>query len=222
MSLDNPVYDALATDQASLAMTNGRARRFPRAVAPFAAVDEPTPEAFAELRELVEPDEGVAVLTPAPPPVPEGWHRARGFWVDQMVLEGEPWPGAADLVELGRDDVPEMLALARLTQPGPFQERTIDLGRYVGIRRDGRLAAMAGERMRPHGHTELSAVCTHPDFTGRGYARGLMGTLIADALAAGRRPMLHVMAGNPARGLYEKLGFGVRTRLHISVLTPAR
>jgi ribosomal protein S18 acetylase RimI-like enzyme len=182
------------------------------------AVDAPTPEAFADLRELVEPGQGAAVLTPAPLPVPGGWLQARAFWVEQMVLDGEPWPGAEDVVELGPADVPEMLALAELTRPGPFEARTIELGRYIGIRRDGRLAAMAGERMRPRGHTEISAVCTHPDFTGRGFARGLMGTLVADAVAAGRRPLLHVVAGDGARRLYEKLGFTVRTRLHIAVL----
>src|SRR5262249_7708515 len=161
----------------------------------------PTAAAFDDLRELVEPDDGVAVLATAPLTVPDGWRRAGAFWVDQMVLQGEPWPGATELVELGDADVPEMLELTRLAEAGAFLERTIDLGRYIGIRRDGRLAAMAGERLRPHGYTEISAVCTHPDFTGRGYARGLMGTLIADAVAEGRRTMLHVIAGNDARGL---------------------
>jgi len=126
----------------------------------------------------------------------------------------------AGLVELGETDVAEMLALTELTQPGPFGPRTIDLGRYIGVRADGRLAAMAGERLRPEGHTEISAVCTHPDFTGRGYAKALMLLLMADAARAGRRPMLHVKTENGAKVLYERLGFSVRRAVRLTVIRP--
>jgi len=135
----------------------------------------------------------------------------------------EPPPEAvepAGLVELGAADVPELLALTELTQPGPFGPRTIELGRYVGVRADGRLAAMAGERLRPEGHTEISAVCTHPDFTGRGHAKALMLLLMADAARAGRRPMLHVKTENGAKHLYAKLGFRVRRAIRLTIIRP--
>jgi predicted GNAT family acetyltransferase len=140
-----------------------------------------------------------------------------------MVCEHPPAPvEGPPLLELGGDDVPEMLALAELTQPGPFGPRTLELGRYIGIRVDRRLAAMAGERMRPDGATEISAVCTHPDFTGRGYARALMTPLMADAFAAGRRPILHVKTENGAKRLYERLGFTVRHAMSLTLISRSR
>ena len=189
---------------------------------PFAALREHTPAAFADLRELVAPGAQVALLSTAPLELPDGWQLVGSRWIDQMVC-AEPPPearGPAGLVELGDADVPELLALTELTQPGPFGPGTIELGRYVGVRVDGRLAAMAGERLRPAGHTEISAVCTHPDFTGRGYAKALMLLLMADAARAGRRPMLHVKTENGAKYLYEKLGFSVRREIRLTVIRP--
>ena len=113
-----------------------------------------------------------------------------------------------------------MLALTELTQPGPFNPRTHDLGRYIGIRVDGRLAAMAGERMRPEGCTEISAVCTHPDYLGRGLARRLMAMLTNDLLARGVQPFLHVSHENTrAKTMYERLGFRTRTDIGFWSLT---
>ena len=129
-------------------------------------------------------------------------------------------PAPAGLAELGAADVPELLALTELTQPGPFGPRTIELGRYIGVRVDGRVAAMAGERLRPEGHTEISAVCTHPDFAGRGYARALMRLLMSDAARVGRLPMLHVKTENGAKHLYEKLGFRERRPIRLTVIRP--
>ena len=221
-TLDRPILSALTGDQAAFALAHGAALRYPPEVAPFAALHENTRSAFADLLQLVAPGAQVALLSTAPLELPDGWDLAGSRWIDQMVCAEPPAEAEepAGLVELGDTDVPEMLALTELTQPGPFGSRTIDLGRYIGVRLDGRLAAMAGERLRPDGHKEISAVCTHPDFTGRGYARALMLLLMADAARAGRRPMLHVKTENGAKRLYEKLGFSVRRPVRLTVIRP--
>ena len=123
-----------------------------------------------------------------------------------------------DIVRLTDADAPEMLALARLTEPGPFLSRTHQMGTFVGIRIDGRLAAMAGERFRFPGHTEVSGVCTHPDFRGRGLARRLSAAVAAGIEARGERPFLHAWKTNRAAiALYESLGFEIRTEVDVRV-----
>ncbi|MDA0162990.1 GNAT family N-acetyltransferase [Solirubrobacter ginsenosidimutans] len=211
LPLDNPIYSALATDQAPFALTNGLARRFPLEVSPLAGLRDGSPEAFADLRELAEPGDRFGLFTIAELEVPDDWELVGERWIDQMVLETpvEPVEGPP-LVELGEADVPAMLALTAATQPGPFGARTFELGRYLGIRDGERLVAMAGERIRPEGAIEISAVCTDPDYLGRGYAKTLMTTLAAGIFAAGRQPILHVKTENGAKHLYEKLGFRVR------------
>jgi predicted GNAT family acetyltransferase len=124
-----------------------------------------------------------------------------------------------DIVTLTDEDAPEMLALATLTEPGPFFARTHAMGTFIGIRVGGRLAAMAGERMRFPGYTEVSAVCTHPDFRGRGYARRLSAAVAAGIEARGDQPFLHAWKTNhSAISLYEKLGFRLRTEVQVAVL----
>jgi predicted GNAT family acetyltransferase len=114
-----------------------------------------------------------------------------------------------------------MLALTAATEPGPFLPRTIELGKYFGIRSDdGRLAAMAGERLRLPGFTEISAVCTHPDFRGRGYAKGLVAMLAAKIMTEGKTPFLHVNPENGAKVVYQKIGFQLRTRIRLTVISP--
>jgi ribosomal protein S18 acetylase RimI-like enzyme len=223
LPLDNPIYSALSTDQAPLALAHGLARRFPRDVSGFAGLPDGSPEAFADLRELAEPGDRLALVTVAPVEVPGDWELAGERWIDQMVLETpvEPIEGPP-LVELGEADVPAMLALTAATQPGPFGARTYQLGRYLGIRDGERLVAMAGERMRPQGATEISAVCTDPDYLGRGYAKTLMTTLIAGIFAAGRQPILHVKTENGAKHLYEKLGFRVRRPIRLTIVRRPR
>jgi predicted GNAT family acetyltransferase len=112
-----------------------------------------------------------------------------------------------------------MIELTALTKPGPFGKRTHELGTYLGIRRDGKLVAMAGERLKVPGHTEVSAVCTHPDHTGHGYARILMSEVMRRIRVRGERPFLHVREDNVrAIALYERLGFEARVKLHLAVL----
>jgi predicted GNAT family acetyltransferase len=128
-------------------------------------------------------------------------------------------PDASSLLVLGQADVPEMLALTAVTEPGPFVEATIRMGRYFGIRSsDGTLAAMAGERLRLDGLTEISAVCTDPRFQGRGHARELVTYLVALLASEGKVPFLHVKSENGAKSLYEKLGFRVRCEMRLTVL----
>jgi predicted GNAT family acetyltransferase len=206
----------------AFSLTRGDAHRYPPQVAPFAALSEHTPAAFDDLRELVAAGRQVALLSIAPLELPDDWDAVGSRWIDQMVCDEprEDVTEPAGLVELGEPDVRELQALTALTNPGPFESRTILLGRYIGVRVDGRVAAMAGERLRPQGHVEISAVCTHPDFAGRGYATALMRLLMADAARSGHRPMLHVKTENGAKRLYEKLGFRVRRPIRLTVIRP--
>jgi predicted GNAT family acetyltransferase len=140
-----------------------------------------------------------------------------------MVAEREAKTPAApeDIIELGEADTAEMIALARLTKPGPFGTRTRELGTFLGVRREGTLAAMAGERMRLADYAEISAVCTHPDFLGRGLAGGLMAAVMERMRKKGETPILHVRANNSrAIELYGRLGFVERRRLELLVIAP--
>jgi hypothetical protein len=142
----------------------------------------------------------------------------------QMVWQGGALgPGEAVFEDLGEADAPQMFALARLTQPGPFFERTHALGDFIGVKDDGgRLLAMAGERLRPPGYTEVSAICTHPDARGRGHGAALTQVVTSRILARGETPFLHVFAHNVgAIRIYEALGFTVRTTMKMTVLRRA-
>jgi predicted GNAT family acetyltransferase len=128
-----------------------------------------------------------------------------------VALRSAPDPEA---VRLTAADVPEMLDLVRRTEPGPFRPRTVELGTYLGLRRDGALIAMAGERMHPPGWTEISAVCTDPAFRRQGLATRLVRAVAAGIRARGETPFLHTGAGNTtAIRLYESIGFTVHRYL---------
>ena len=130
---------------------------------------------------------------------------------------------AGEIAELGAADSADMLALARLTEPGPFEAETWRMGRFFGVRRDGRLAAMAGQRMRPPGHVELSGVCTHPDFRGQGLATGLSNHVTRVIIEDGETPFLHAWTDNlGAIALYEKLGYRIRRELNVAVFERAK
>jgi predicted GNAT family acetyltransferase len=220
MALDSPIWSALTTVHRPLALSNGLAVRYPSDISPLAALLEPTAPAFADLAGLVGPEESVALFTTAPVEPPPQWQIMRTRWIEQMVCVERTEPSAVSLLELGEADVPEMLALTAATEPGPFRPRTIKMGRYLGIRSaDGRLIAMAGERLRLEGHTEISAVCTDPEFRGRGHARSLVAALTSGAQRAGRVPFLHVKGENSsAKKLYEQLGFRVRCDICLTVI----
>src|ERR1700731_1757398 len=222
-SLDNPIWSALTTEHQHLARSHGLARRYPPDVSPLAAFLHPTEDAFADLQRLVSPGEHVAVFTAGPLDVPGGWQVDRSRWIDQMICGASRAPPPLAPLPLGTTDVPEMLDLTAVTEPGPFLPQTIQMGSYFGIRAsDGRLVAMAGERLQSTAFAEISAGFTHPEFRGRGYARDLTTFLAAQILAAGKPPFLHVKSENGAKVVYQKLGFRLRAAIYLTVISLRR
>lgn len=220
--LDNPIWNALTSAHRPMARINGLAARYPSDVSPLTGLGELSPQAFEDLKPLVGEDEQVALFTPAPVEVPAGWQAVKARYIDQMVCAEPPPVSGESFLTLGPADVPDMLALTALTEPGPFAARTHQMGHYIGVRSpDGRLAAMTGQRLGLADFTEISAVCTHPDFQGRGYAKALVAYQAARIHGDGRTPFLHVKTENGAKLVYEKLGFRVRRPIRYTVLARA-
>ena len=219
--LDNPVWSALSTTHGSFAEGDELAKRYPVDVTPFAATRDQSTESYDSLARLLGPGVTAALPLAAMPDLPAGWTVVRKVDSAQMVWNGSvPPPVKHSLEELDISQVDEMLALVELTKPGPFFRRTPELGSYLGIREKGQLVAMAGERLRPLGHTEISAVCTHPEYRDRGYASSLVSSLIQKITGRGETPFLHVRAENAdAIRVYEKLGFKTRRILNLAILT---
>ena len=222
--LDNAVWHALGGPLARFAEGHGRARRFLADVAPFAGMpDEMDRAAWDDLGRLVGPGE-VTALFRAPLITPPGWATVMRWPCRQMTCARAPAvEPLAGVTVLGRDDRAAMLALTAATQPGPFLERTHELGHYVGVHSEGRLVAMAGERLRLDGATEISAVCTDPDHRRAGLAAGLVSVLVARILARHETPFLHVAEDNlGALRVYEALGFTTRACIEaIALRAPA-
>ena len=217
--LDNPVWHALRTRQRPLDCGRGLVARYPDDVSRFVGLAALTSEAFSDLAEVVQPGGTVALVTAEPPETPSSWRTMNSRLLEQMVCIDPKVSASRPPLQLGQGDVPEMLALAAATKPGPFLPATIRMGRYFGIRSaDGVLVAMAGERLRLDGFTEISAVCTDPAFRGRGYARALVGALVSEAMANGCTAFLHVKSETGAMGVYDALGFAVRRTLRLTVL----
>lgn len=220
--LDNPVWYALVGAHRSLGQVTALAARYQSDVAPFGALAAgATPAHWVHLAELVGPG-GAVSLTGYVPDPPESWMVSRSAAAVQLVLDGplprDGRPGTdrmpdapGDVEVLGPDDVPAMLHLVELARPGPFRTRTVHLGGYVGFRRDGRLVAMAGERLHPPGYAEISAVATDPAYRNQGLATRLVRATAARILERGEIPFLHVASTNEdAIRLYRSLGFTVR------------
>lgn len=221
--LDRPVWSALTNRQAHLALGDALAIRIDPEVGLFAAARDRSPESLAALSALA-PAEGVIGLVEIDEsPVPPGTRMISSALCHQMVAHGiAPRPVDFPIVPLTDDDAPEMLALATLTKPGPYFRRTHQLGGFVGAKVDGRLVAMAGERMKPDGFTEVSGVCTHPDHRGHGFAAALMAHVATRILARGETPFLHAYSDNAgAIALYERMGFVLRRQLILTLLARA-
>jgi predicted GNAT family acetyltransferase len=219
--LDRPIWSALTTRQADIAERVGSAVRLKPDYGVFAAAADASEQSRIALNYLDQGPEGlwlVEVDEVAPPPGLLVVHHTAPCV--QMVADHVEAPKSAFTIErLGEADAPDMLELARLTEPGPFFEHTNRMGNFIGIREKGRLVAMAGERLRPEGFTEVSGVCTHPDFRGYGCASDLMRITAARILARGETPFLHSYADNiGAIALYEKLGFRLRSKMNLTVL----
>jgi ribosomal protein S18 acetylase RimI-like enzyme len=224
--LDNPIFNALGTCQAHFAETFQLLRRFPPEVTPLGGFAETNDAGFDSLRGYLASASALGILVPARIDAPPGLEIILEGPLLQMTLEnGSELPEITkshDFIELGEADVPEMVALATLTKPGPFGTRTREMGTYLGIRKDGKLAAMAGERMKLPGYTEISAVCTHPEHLGQGYAGFLMTILAQRIRARSEVPFLHVRPENTrAVQIYERLGFTRRLLYHYVVFRHA-
>jgi ribosomal protein S18 acetylase RimI-like enzyme len=225
--LENIIWKALTTRQAEFAESFGQACRFTPEVSPLGGLREPTPEGYESLAGLVGAGQTIGLFLDEPYQPHPGWNLVAGAPMPEMVYERGSVPlsrscSDPEVVELGVADVPEMMALTALTKPGPFNKRTRELGTYLGIRSEGKLVAMAGERLKIPGHTEVSAVCTHTDHTGHGYARILMEEIVRRIRSRGEIAFLHVRGDNlRAIELYRKLGFSQRVLLHFAVLRKA-
>lgn len=220
--LDNPVWSALTTGNKHLAEGTGDVRFYPYAVAPFAGLKTNSAENLQVLHNVLPHEDGIAgivatgeIIMPAP------WKVLNCVPLYQMVCEAPVYRQeiSATLCNLLSEHVPQMLTLTKLTNPGPFRQRTIEFGHYQGIFDGDRLVAMAGQRMYAPPYAEISAVCTHPGYAGRGYAAQLIQSQMRRINANGEIPFLHVAASNDrAIALYKTLGFTIRKDLLIYIV----
>lgn len=219
--LDRPVWHALLSRQAAFATGGERAKRFLPDVGIFAAARDDSEESLRALADLVPPLGSVILLQVGESPVPPGTRTDTDTMGVQMVANKvEPLQPNAPVEWLTEADVPAMLELAALTKPGPFFANTHRLGPFWGIRANGRLVAMAGERMKIDGYTEVSGVCTHPEFRGRGHAAMLSRVVAGEIMKRGETPFLHAYAVNTAAiNLYSALGFVLRSPVAVTVLS---
>ena len=219
--LDRPVWSSLSSVHRDFSVGSQCARRFQSDIGPFAAIADESEQSIKELDSLLECAGMLAVPQATAFPCPRNGSIKAQRPAFQMVYEGST-PGDDNNVlidSLDHSDSASMYSLAKLTNPGPFERRTHELGQFWGIKQDGHLAAMAGERFKSPGYVEISAVCTAPDFESRGYGKALCLHLCRSIRLIGCQPILHVFEDNPrAIKLYEFLGFSVRTKILLTVL----
>ncbi|MEM9638588.1 MAG: GNAT family N-acetyltransferase [Pseudomonadota bacterium] len=223
-TLDHPIWAALTTRQAHLGMGIGMARMYRAETAHFGTMGPAGVEDPAGLAALIaDYPEGVVFMQADPILTSAGFDIVDATsGVQMMPTRKIDTMMSSGICDLTAADVPEMMDLVTLTQPGPFRRETHLMGGYFGVKSKGRLVAMAGERMKFPGFTEISAVCVHPDYRGRGIARALTSHVAARISARGEVPFLHAFASNaPAIALYESLGLAVRCMMHIARLVPA-
>jgi ribosomal protein S18 acetylase RimI-like enzyme len=215
---DNPVWHSLRGPLSRFVAPSSTSEliRFDPEVSPFGAVDKIDAGGWKRIAELVGSEGVCGLFRDVVPTPPAGWEELYRGPCYQMMAGDLPSPEGFETVSLGVDEAGEMLSLAERTEPGPFSLRTFELGRFVGIRREGRLVAMAGERFRMPGYVEISAVCTHPDVRGEGLATELTLNAAASIRAGGDEAMLHVLETNEnAVRLYQKIGFVIRRKIDV-------
>jgi predicted GNAT family acetyltransferase len=218
--LDNPIWHALVGPHAPLAIGGGAARHYRFDVAPFSAIAERAPAAYEDLRIDWAPRSEARLFRAAEEPAPPGWETVSARPMLQMIVEDRRSVATAraeerEILPLGASDIDAMLALVELTRPGPFSRGRLLLGEHLGVKRDGRLVAMIGPRLRLPGLVEMSALCAHPAVRKTGIGTALFTRLARDIFAAGDTPFFHVFADNPAIELYRRLGAVTRTQLWV-------
>ena len=206
--LDHPIWNALASVQSTVAEGDDRARRYPAAMAPFAATRDTSQESYAALRALVSGNDRVALFTSYAIDPPKGFTIKLATTAEQMVAP----TSISDVVRA---------SVVELTKPGPFGPRTRELGRFFGVWDDRQLVAMAGERMKMPGYTEITVVCTHPSRRGQGLGEDVVNAVSNRIRARGDIPFLHAFSNNaPAIALYRRLGFTLRRQLQLTIMNP--
>ena len=219
--LDNPGWNALISGNKQLAFGNDQARYFAPEVSPFVGLRDQSEKQFRMLYDMIPHDGPVGFITNLETEIPPMWKLIQPNKAFQMVYNQPVDPPAVeiDIVPLTEEHIPQMLALTKLTNPGPFGERTIDFGHYYGIFNGDKLVSMAGQRLHIGEYAEISAVCTHPDYLGRGYAKQLVISHIHHIRAAKNLPILHVRTDNHrALRVYERLGFKARAIIYFNIL----
>ncbi len=229
--LDNPVHLALESEQSAFGERNALAARYRADYSPLAALREPTEDALEALAKLTMPGGFASVITSnSQLPGAPVWRLDRVVPCRQMIcqqLSIHDHTGQENFetlgCALGPEDAEAMLSLARLTEPGPFEKRTGEMGAYIGIKHERQLLAMAGERIKLPGWVEVSGVCTHPSSRGKGYARTLVAEMTKRVLAAGNQAFLHVVIGGPSESsavrVYQSVGYVERSIVYLHVLS---
>jgi ribosomal protein S18 acetylase RimI-like enzyme len=219
--LDTPAWSALNTHNSALANGNDEVKYFDREVSPFFGLRENSEANFQTLYDIIPHNGPLLLVANTETEIPAQWKVLNTIPGIQMVHHGQGGPinSVSPLVPLTEQHVPQMLALTKLTNPGPFAAGTINFGHYHGIFDGDKLVAMAGQRLHAGNYAEISAVCTHPDYLGRGYARQLLQYQINRIKAAGETPFLHVRDNNHrAIEVYKSLGFETRTAIYFYVM----
>ncbi|HEY5465256.1 MAG TPA: GNAT family N-acetyltransferase [Hanamia sp.] len=218
--LDYPAWNALISGNKNLSLGNEHVKYFHEEVAPFVGLFEQNHYEFEHLYHITPPKRRMVIIISKKLKIPKPWILTEHIKALQMVhtQDTSPANATAEIIPLQLKDVPQMLDLTALTHPGPFLKRTIEFGNYEGIFNNGELISMAGQRMHPAGYVEISAVCTHPDHHGKGYAGQLIQSQVRSIKANSSAPFLHVKDDNmEAIRLYKKLGFEVRKQMNIYV-----
>jgi len=222
--LDNPAWNALTGPQKLFAEEGAHTARYQKNILPFAAYDHAYPGSIDTLDPLLERDKPFFLIGELPA-IPDHWQVIRELPCYQMILTSAIRPLKLDspIRLLDASEREELYQLVLKVQPGYFERGTPSLGNYYGIRQEGKLVAVAGERMSVQGMTEISAICTDPAYTGRGYAQQLITHICLDQIGRGIVPFLHVLKTNTrAVGLYEYMGFTTRRSISFWMLSCSR